>query len=259
MTSWQNSKQISIFTIIIILILVTFNNLYSQSLLVGIPSANTAHQGKLELTHESQFGIFDGSENFKWNSFNILCYGLTESTELTATYNNMNSYGSENTAFSIGAKHVMKMDFLKIDEKYDPRFTFGGNIMLSDKRWDVGPWIYSHLSAKIPATNTRLIGGVSYGYEQAFGFNRNFVNNSYSNVPIRPFSAIVGFEQPIVKDFTLIADWFSGNHELGALIVAGQYEYKGNVFIFGYKMQNNKNFGNNALILEFMLGLPKLW
>jgi hypothetical protein len=74
----------------------------SQSLIVGIPSADVAPKGELELTHESQF-YTEGNPR-KWNSFNILCYGLGNHGEITTTIKNLNNLDNNKLALGIGLK-----------------------------------------------------------------------------------------------------------------------------------------------------------
>jgi hypothetical protein len=67
---------------------------------------------------------------------------------------------------------------------------------------------------------------------------------------------LIGFEQPLTKHLSLIADWYSGTHALAAVIPAFQYDIGHNVLILGYKIANNIESGNNALIVEFMINIP---
>ncbi len=223
--------------------------LRAQSLIVGIPSANVAHKGKLELTHESQFNWWEG--NLKWNSFNFLCYGLNDRTELTVSFNNLSSPASGNLTLGAGFKHIVP---LGVAARNELKLTVGSNALISVQNRGVGGWVYSHLSGRVPATRTRLTGGLSYGTEQAFGFRttRSGLNGADIIKPLRPLSVIVGIEQPIVGHFSLIADWFSGTHDLAAVIAAAQYETPRITYIAGYKRTNDQTNGANAIIVELM-------
>ncbi len=239
---------------LLLIFLLSFYNisLHSQSLIVGIPSADVAEKGHIEFTHESQVNTWSTPKS--WNSFNFLCFGIGKSTELTATFNNLNNQGSENMSAGLGAKHVFK---LSKENKYESKLTIGGNLLYSLNRKDVGFWTYSHFSFRLPKTKTRLTAGLSYGTEQSFGFRKVLLQESnFSLEPQRPFSLMVGFEQPLSKHVSLVADWFSGDHDLAALISGVQIDIGHHVLIFGYKMPNDFNRAGQAVVLEFMISLP---
>ena len=223
----------------------------AQSLIAGIPNAAVAHKGHLEFTHESQFNWWE--KDFKWNSFNFICYGLNDRTEVTVAFNNLSSPASNNLTLGVGFKHLFPI-LPKTLPARELKFTFGTNALVSIDGRGLGFWSYGHLSGRLPLLRTRLTAGVSYGTEQAFGF-RSFQQQTGGPVEIRglrPFAFMGGVEQPLVGHLSLIADWFSGTHDLAALIVAGQYDAKHITYIAGFKRANNLNSGTNALIVELM-------
>ena len=69
--------------------------------------------------------------------------------------------------------------------------------------------------------------------------------------PVRKATLLCGVEQPITKHFSVIADYFSGSHDLAALIMAVQYETENNVFILGYKLPNETQ-ETDAIVIEVM-------
>ena len=228
----------------------TVVNAHGQSLIVGIPSANVAHKNKLELTHESQFNWWQG--DLKWNSFNFLCYGLNDRTELTLSFNNLSSPASGNLTLGAGFKHIFPI--FKASPRAELKLTVGSNALISVQNRGVGGWVYSHVSGRLPGLRTRLTGGLSYGTEQAFGFRS--IRSSFTGAemvqPLRPLCVIAGIEQPIVGHLSLIADWFSGTHDLAAFIAAAQYDTPRITYIAGFKRANNPNSGVNSLIIEMM-------
>ncbi|TAE76327.1 MAG: hypothetical protein EAZ85_00195 [Bacteroidetes bacterium] len=239
--------------ILIFSVFLVFNTFcsFSQSLIVGIPSADIAEKGNIEITHESQVNFWEKPNS--WNSFNFFCYGINKRTEATLAFNNMNSSGSDNLSLGLGGKHVIPLT----DSKWETKITAGSNLLYSIPRKDIGYWVYSHLSFRLPKTKTRLTGGLSYGTEQSFGFRR-FTNEEgvFQTKPIRPLSVMLGFEQHLFKNVSLVADWYSGTHDLAALITAIQIDIKHHVLIFGYKLPNNLEKSGHALVLEFMISLP---
>jgi hypothetical protein len=233
-----------------LLLLATLNPTNAQSLIAGIPNASVAHKGHFEMTHESQFNWWEG--DLKWTSFNFWCYGVNDRTELTVTFNNLAVPGSGNLTAGVGFKHLIPL--LPDHPKRELKLTVGTNALLSLQGRGAGFWSYSHLSGRLPVLRTRLTAGASYGTEQAFGFRYSkpdFAGRSELR-PLRPLTFIGGIEQPLVGPVSLIADWFSGTHDLAALITALQVDTHKVTYIAGYKRANNRNSGVNALIIEVM-------
>lgn len=235
-----------------ILLFFGFSQVVAQSLIAGIPSADVAEYRHLELTHESQLGAFNLP--FKWNSFNILCYGLNRRTELTATFNNVNNSGSTNFSPGIGLKHMVPL-FQRAFPAWEAKLILGGAYMMGIHPRSHGGWGYALGSLRLPLTQSRFTAGLTYGTEQVFGFRSARSLSSTGETPNRPWAAMAGFEQPVAKNLSVIADWISGNHDLGALILAGQYDWGHNVFILGYKLPNPNTGQVKAIIVEFMLAL----
>lgn len=237
--------------IILFVLFFSISRLFSQSLIVGIPSADIAEKGNIEITHESQVNFFQKPNT--WNSFNFLCYGINPRTELTLAFNNMNNEGSTNLSLGLGGKHVIPLK----KNDWETKITAGGNLLYSIPRKDVGYWLYSHFSFRVPKLKTRITSGLSYGTEQSFGFRRQTTEEGIiTQTPIRPLSVMLGFEQHLFGNVSLVADWYSGNHDLAALIAAVQFDIKHHVLIFGYKFPNNMKRENEAIVLEFMISLP---
>ena len=227
--------------------------LFSQSLIVGIPSADVAPEGEFEITHESQF-YTEGNPR-KWNSFNILCYGIGHNAELTSTLNNLNNLDNSRLALGFGVKKYLN---LGENKELDARWTIGGNMLFSLQKDDIGGWVYSHISLRVPVLNTRLTGGLSYGSHHNFGY-RNIPAEGLNPVikqNLTPFCFIGGIEQQVYKNWYFIADWYSGTHNLADFIPALQYRCGHQVFIAGYKIPNAGSGGKQAFIFEMMLTLP---
>lgn len=223
----------------------------AQSLIAGIPNASVAHKGHFEMTHESQFNWWENE--FKWTSFNFWCYGVDERTELTVTFNNLASPGSGNLTAGVGFKRLVPL--LPSRAQHELKLTVGTNALFSLQGRGLGFWSYGHLSGRLP----RLTAGLSYGTEQAFGFrtvSRPTIGPAATGKdelrPLRPLSLIAGLEQPLVGRLSFIADWFSGTHDLAALITALQYDTHRVTYITGFKRANNPSSGVNALIIEVM-------
>lgn len=223
---------------------------FSQSLLVGIPSADVAEKHALEITHESQINVWQ--QPAKWNSFNIACWGLGHNAELTATFNNLDNESLDNASLSVGGKKVFE---LRHGSSWEPKLTAGANGMYSPTRRDIGYWTYGHMSVRLPKTRTRITGGISAGSAHLVGFRMVRESAGYVKRPHEPVCILAGIEQPIYKNISFILDWYSGKHDLAALIPAVQLDVKHHVLILGYKIPNDKRMPQ-AAIVEFMYNLP---
>lgn len=224
---------------------------HGQSLIAGIPSADVAHKQKLEWTHESQIGI--KNSDIKWNSFNFLCYGIADQTELTVSLLNVDNDNSRNLVYAAGAKRYF--NFLN-NGKFNLRLTTGGNLLLK-KGYNAGHWVYSHLSLKSKKLKTRITAGISSGTHHLFGKDKlKKQNGEYIFKTNQTTCFIGGFEQPLNKKYSLLADWYSGDHELAAFIAAGQINFGKNNMIIGYKIPNYPSeINSNAIIIEFLIVL----
>lgn len=219
---------------------------YAQSLILGIPNADIAHKGVIEITHESQIGF---TRPTSWNSFNIVTYGLNDRTELTANLINLDESFLPGSTFAAGGKYVLPLGAPKREWK----LTVGSNLGYAP-RINYDPWglfSYAHLSMRIPRLRTRLSGGLSYGTPHFFGFR-------YTRLPgeSRPsrqettrMSMMAGVEQPLTEHLSFVADWFSGNHAQGALIAGFQYDWGPQALLLAYKRANG-DAAKDALVLE---------
>lgn len=213
----------------------------AQSLIVGIPNADTTPRGRVALTHESQALVFHGSPG--WNSFSFVTYGVSEHVEASLSLTNLSRPQYGDLVLGAGFKWVIPVLERRLPS-LELRFTVGQVSLFSLERSALGAWAYSHASVRIPRLHTRLTAGVSYASSLLFGDGSN------------PWSFMAGIEQPITEWLWLVADWYSGDHALGAFIPAVQFNIQERVaLIFGYKRDNNRNDPRDGLIAEVMVQL----
>ena len=239
-----------------LIILLVFSGFVSQaqSLIAGIPSADAVHKGHLEYTHESQVNFWTTPNQTKWASFNFLCYGVGHGIEISASVINLSNKNMNNLAAGIGFKKVHQ--FFKKDSvlsKWETKLTFGQNTFFSLQRPEVGGWVYSHASIRVPYLKTRLTYGASYGSPIFFDVAWTEENGILTRKNDAIFCTLAGVEQPITKNFSLIADWYSGNHGIAALITAVQVNVGHQTFIVGYKNLNTTPIEQGSIILEAMI------
>jgi hypothetical protein len=205
----------------------------AQSVIAGVPNTDVTKPGTLMLAQETQLNTWSYPKPYV-NSFTFATVGVGSNIELAATLFGLSSPGSGNVALGLGYKHRIP---LLQRAKWEPTLAIGQMMPISFSGTGLGFWTFGVSSVRIPATDTRFTLGISYGSRQIFG----------RTVP----SLIAGIEQPVSKKFSLIADWFSGYHDLAALITAVQWNpTKELIVIAGAKIPNTPVAGPVALTVE---------
>ncbi|MCU0425266.1 MAG: hypothetical protein MUF71_06520 [Candidatus Kapabacteria bacterium] len=216
----------------------------AQSLIVGIPNAEVVPKGHILLAHESQVNWWNqvnerGERIVAWNSFNFGCYGINENLELCLTSFNIGSPGTGNVSLAGGFKTVFPL-FQQEAHDWEIKLVSGLMVPFSLSGNGVGIWSYSAASFRLPVLKTRITVGPSYGTRQIFGRD--------------VFCWMVGYEQPITDKFSIIGDWYSGTHDIGAYISALQYDVNEHLTVIaGYKFANNPESGYNTAMVEITL------
>lgn len=209
----------------------------AQQTVFNVPSADVTPKGKLFLQTEGQFRPWNSGAFY--NGTNYSAYGIGHNTELDATLFNVSAPNSNTITLGTGFKSAIPIPGLK--EKFPAReykFTIGSEILTSLQGKGVGSWEYAHLSGRLPITNTRLTGGVSYGTRQVFGKDT--------------FAYITAVEQPVTKKLTLLMDWYSGNEHFAGFLISGfSYNLPKNSTIYvGYQIPNSSLVGKSGFVVE---------
>lgn len=207
---------------------------YAQSVIISAPSVDITPKGEVMVAHESQFNRFAGGKNY-WNSFTFGTVGLGKNTEFAATLYGVGRPASGNNSLGVGLKHRP----LNIHTKsgWEIESTAGFMVPFSLSGNGTGYWVYSNLGVRIPKARTRITAGPSFGTRQIFGR--------------RTYSTMVGIEQPLNKHWVLVADYFSGTHDLAAAIGGVAWIPKPQLMvIMAYKVPNNAKSGKPAPLLE---------
>ncbi|MCM0606738.1 MAG: hypothetical protein KA715_11675 [Xanthomonadaceae bacterium] len=228
----QNSKyKKSVLFLLIYFPLHLSSEAHAVSLIASVPNAQTTPKGVFMIAHESQVPYFPDPGKANWQTFNFFTYGISEQFEVASTVYNLTFPGSGRLAASIGYKWVAPLsEQLKFIFGQEFPFALQGNV-------SVGHWTFTGLSYNFYQTNTRLTAGINSGSSLIFG----------SNV----LDGFFGFEQSIVPHWTLIADWYSGKHDLGVLITAIQWNPNHSLTVItGPKWGNPGSFNENGWMLE---------
>jgi hypothetical protein len=202
--------------------------LYGQSLIVGIPSTDVAAKGEFAIAHETQVNRF--ATGGYWNSFSFATYGIGNGVELAASMYGPSRPASPELALGMGFKKTVNLE---------RGWAVAGGAMLpvSFRGNGVGVWTYGLASVRLPKSRTRFTAGPSWGTRQIFGRNA--------------MKAMVGVEQPLTKKVGLVADWFTGTHDLAAAIVGVSYQPSPSLLVIsGWKMANNAASGKPAFMVE---------
>jgi hypothetical protein len=224
-------RHIHIVATIALLSAATTRTANAQSVVVGVPSTDVAPKGIAMIAHESQGSVKDSKPY--WNSFTFGTVGIATNVELAATLYGVGSPMGK-IALSVGYKQRVP---LASKSEWEPTFAFGPMLPISLSGDGVGIWAYGALSVRLPVLRTRFTMGPSYGTRQIFGYTT-----------LHMFAAV---EQPLSKKISLIADWFSGTHELGALVPAVQWTVSHSfMLIAGVKIPNSKLAGPVAGMVE---------
>jgi hypothetical protein len=224
----------------------------AQQAIVTLPSADITPTGKLFFMHETQARIWGDAPY--WSGTYFTTYGLTPGLELAATVFDVGVFGGGkvgNPSLALGAKGRLEL-FEAALPSLDLCMIAGAMAVVALDGDGVGHWLYSSLSGKVPWLDTRLSVGASHASSQFYGPGFDTIS----------FTASV--EQPIpgIHGLSLVAEWFSGRHELSNFI--GGVTYHPNptwIFVAGWKVPTQDGdfkVDEQALVLEVGLFLPVL-
>lgn len=207
----------------------------AQSLIVGIPSADVTPRRVWAITHESQIKpAWEGTPG--WNTFQFLTWGIGRGTELALSFVNFGRPATGNRTVAIGFKSVLEAERGAL-ARWQGRLMGGVMVPKSVDARGAGVWAFSGGSVRAPGARTRVTVGPTYGTPQLFG--------------IEKVGVMAGIEQPIGSRVALIADWYSGRHDLAALIPALQVNWAHEIVtIVGYKFPNPGAPGGRAIVFE---------
>lgn len=226
----------------------------AQQAIVTMPSADITGARTFFFMHESQLRLW-GPKPY-WAGTYFLTYGLGAGTELAATvYDYGVSYDgtSGNSSLALGFKSGIRL-FPQRVPRLQLQISFGAMVMTSLVGRGVGPWMYTLATMRVPVLRTRLGVGASWAGEQFYGPGNEGV------------SLMASIEQPIpiprVHGLSVVAEWFSGNHELSNLIVGVTYHHAPTwIFVLGWKIPTRYGtfrVNDQAIVAEVGLFFPTI-
>jgi hypothetical protein len=237
----------AVFVFVFVIMLGPWSVAGAQSLIVGIPNAEATPKGAFFFTHESQI---ETSPREAWNTFQFLTYGMGHigkkllpggiDTEIALSFVNFGRPATGQRTIAAGFKSVYELPSAT-GKRWELRGTFGAFLPISLEGEGAGSWLFSSASARLPHLRTRLTVGPTYGTPQLFGKEK--------------LGMMAGIEQPLGGVFqrrlSVIADWYSGRHNLAAAIPALQLNLPREwIVIAGYKLPNRNALTERAYVLE---------
>lgn len=205
----------------------------AQSVVVSVPNTDVTPRGTTMIAHESQVNARFYEKPY-WNSFTFGTYGVGHDIELAATLYGVARPATENVALAVGYKQRIP---LHRDPVWQPTIAFGPMLAQSLSGRGAGGWTYGVGSLRLPGLRTRFTVGPSYGARQIFGK--------------QAISLLAAVEQPLHPRVSIIADWFSGDHDLAALVGGVQLNLSRSfILIAGVKRPNGERAGPVSGVLE---------
>ncbi len=223
--------------------LVASRSARAQQAIVSLPSADITPERKLFGMVESQFRPV-GAKPY-YNSTTFFCFGLDGYTELALSLYNFGAPYTQNVTVANGFKSVIPL-FPRGSNAWEPKITFGMMALFSLSQRGVGIWAYSHVSIRVPHHGPRLTVGLSHSDQQL--------------TDVRATAAMLAIEQPIrigSAHLELVAEWFSGRHDLGNFIYGVAWRPNTElIFVLGHKIPTSgKEFGINKMGAVFEVGI----
>lgn len=224
---------------------------WGQQAIVSMPSADITPTGQFFAMHETQTRPW-GNDPY-WAGTYFLTYGLVPQVELAATLFDFGVSRRGSTGTSVIAVGLKANVELAPDAPSRPTLTFGAMGLASTVGLGVGAWSYALGSVVTPLTRTRLASGLSYAGDPLLGAGKESV------------SVMASIEQPLpfVHGLSLVAEWFSGTHELSNLIVGATWHPNETfIFVLGWKIPTKDHvlrLSEQAVVAEVGLFFPKRW
>lgn len=227
----------------------------AQQAIITMPAADTTAERQFFVMHETQARFWSSSPY--WSGTYFLTYGVGSDTELALTMFDVGVdrqgalYG--NATLAAGFKSVLPLTGPGL-RSLELGLITGAMGLVSMRDRSFGAWMYAIPTIRLPRLRTRLAVGVSYATEQLYG-------TGYSQ-----FSLAASIEQPLpiphTRGLSLVAEWFSGSHELSNLILGATWHlHPALILVLGWKIPTRDNYfhvNEQALVAEVGVFFPRI-
>lgn len=207
---------------------------FSQQTVFNAPSDEAVKKGEWFFQHQTSLRFWNPER--RWVQANGFGYGITDRLEIDATLFNLDASQASQARGGFGFKYLLPLGSSDPDSApVDILFGDMGIIADADNRF--GNWAYSMLGVKIDGSRTRMFGGAFHGTKSLFGKTT--------------LGFLGGFEQRAGENWTLQADWFSGDHDVGYFVPGLAYAFHPHWRISaGYQLPNPGSTGFRGLVFQ---------
>lgn len=227
------------------LLLPSDNVLRAQQTVINAPSVDQTAKGRVFALHESQVRTW-GDTSF-WQTTHFVTYGVTKHLELAVTAYNIGTPLKRLAALGVGWKGAVEIPgFATRAPQWEPKVGAGQMVAIPLRGERVGVWSYLQSSVRLPILRTRLMAGVSDGPPAMFGKATTHFMGSFE----QPLAALPGALGHALHDFTLLGEWWAGQHEFADFVPGFNWHHGKNVVIVGYKLANTPGTRGDGLVIE---------
>lgn len=217
----------------------------AQQTVINAPSMDQTPKGRVFALHESQVRAW-GDTSF-WQTTHFVTYGVTQNLELAVTAYNIGTPLKRLATLGMGWKGAAEIPGLaKRAPAWEAKVGAGQMVAIPLRGERLGVWSYLQTSARLPGARTRVMVGVSDGPPAMFGKATTHFMGSFE----QPLAALPGALGHALHDFTVLGEWWAGQHEFADFVPGFNYHRGKTVIIVGYKLANTPGTKGDGLVFE---------
>lgn len=219
--------------------------LSAQQTVINAPSVDQTAKGRIFALHETQVRAW-GDTSF-WQTTHFVTYGITRHVELAVTAYNIGTPLKRLATLGVGWKGATEIPGLATRAPtWEPKVGAGQMVAIPLRGERLGVWSYLQSSIRLPKLRTRLMAGVSDGPPAMFGKATTHFMGSFE----QPLAALPGALGEALHDFTLLGEWWAGQHEFADFVPGFNYHKGKTVVILGYKLANTPGTAGDGIVFE---------
>jgi hypothetical protein len=229
-----------------------FGRAWAQQNFFNVPSSDITKAHGVFFQQQANV-LSDGVQ-----SNTTLTYGLGSNLEVGVNFLGVALNNREKLIFNDTVKPYSPLAALNVQKKIpcseQVSFGIGGQFGL-DRLAKGGAYVYANSIVLLPRTGTKVVMGL---YTSSDGFFGKETRNVVETETLRTVGIQSGVEQRIWRDkLTFQADFISGKHSLGQLVVGAAFSVTKNwVISSGYQIPTFNSLARNGVVLELTY-LPK--
>lgn len=221
-------------------------SLSAQQTVINTPSVDQTAKGRVFALHESQVRQW-GDTSF-WQTTHFVTYGVARNLELAVTAYNIGTPLKRLATLGVGWKGAADIPGVAAHApQWEPKIGAGQMVAIPLRGERLGVWSYLQASARLPGLRTRLMAGVSDGPPAMFGKATTHFMGSFE----QPLAVLPGALGHTLHDFTLLGEWWAGQHEFADFVPGFNWHRGKSVVILGYKFANTPGTRSDGIVIEF--------